>query len=258
MSEIAEERARMKKVLDRLAAKIGESDFRSGDPAGIVGEFDAIPGRTQLDLEIAALFVAMISWGNRKAIRSAARRLVFEEMESRPARYVREGLFEGKGRGTIAKCVYRTLDFRHFQAVCRNLRAALRGKTTIESLVAGLDAPAVLGVLCRILEPANVGAPGRSPCKRISMFMRWMTRRGAPDFGIWKSRSESDLLAMMDVHVNRQTRAMRECRTPSWKGCLELTSIFRSWDPVDPLKYDVALMLLADGWDAAGPGERRG
>ena len=39
---------------------------------------------------------------------------------------------------------------------------------------------------------------------------------------------------------------MRRCRTPSWNGCLELTEIFRSWDPVDPLKYDVALMMLAD------------
>lgn len=240
------ERARMRKILDGLAGKMAEADFRSVDPSGIVGEFESSGERSQLDLEIAALFTAMISWGNRKAIRSAARRLVFEEMEASPARYVREGLFEGKGRGTFAKCVYRTLDFARFQKVCRNLRAALEGKSTIEELVAGKDAAGALGVLCGILAPAGVGAPGRSPCKRMAMFLRWMTRRGAPDFGIWKSRGEADLLAVMDVHVNRQTMPMRACRAPSWKGCLELTEIFKSWDPADPLKYDVALMMLAD------------
>ena len=241
------ERGRMKAILDPLVARIPEIDFRSGDPAGIVGEFEeTTPSASQLDLEIAALFVSMISWGNRKAIRSAARRLVFEEMESEPARYIREGRFEGRGRGVFAKCVYRTLDFAHFQSVCRNLRKALDGRATIEELVSGKSAREALDVLCGILAPANVGAPGRCPCKRMCMFMRWMTRRGAPDFGLWRTRSEADLLAVMDVHVNRQTQSMRRCRTPSWNGCLELTEIFRSWDPVDPLKYDVALMMLAD------------
>ena len=245
---LAAERTRMKALLDPLAARIETQDFRSGDPAGIVGEFMAAsPRATQLDVEIAALLVSMISWGNRKAIRATARKLVFEEMDRRPARYIREGLFENGGRGCFAKCVYRTLDFPHFQSVCRNLRAALAGHATLESLIAGQSAVEALGTICSIISPAKVGLPGGSPCKRMCMFMRWMTRAGAPDFGIWKSRDKSDLLAVMDVHVNRQTQSMRRCKTPSWNGCLELTAIFKSWDPIDPLKYDVALMMLADG-----------
>lgn len=247
-TKLAAERRRMKGLLDPLVDKIEAQDFRSGDPAGIVGDFSsAACGMSQLDLEIAALLVSMISWGNRKAIRSTARRLVFDEMGARPARYIRDALFEGKGRGAFGNCVYRTLDFPHFQAVCRNLRGALAGNETIEGIVAGKNAVDALGTICSLLAPAKVGIPGSSPCKRMCMFMRWMTRTGAPDFGLWKTRSQSDLLAVMDVHVNRQTQSMRRCKTPSWNGCLELTEIFKSWDPVDPLKYDVALMMLADG-----------
>ena len=53
------ERGRMKAILDPLVARIPEIDFRSGDPAGIVGEFEeTTPSASQLDLEIAALFVS--------------------------------------------------------------------------------------------------------------------------------------------------------------------------------------------------------
>jgi len=248
------ERRRMKALLDPLAAGVDAAGFRSGDPAGIVGEFSASRNSmSQADVEIAALLVAMISWGNRKAIRATARKLVFEEMESRPERYIRNGLFENGGRGAFGKCVYRTLDFPHFQAVCRNLGSALRGKSTLEGALSGKSAVDALRELCSILAPAKVGFPGSSPCKRMCMFMRWMTRPGAPDFGLWKTRSQADLLAVMDVHVNRQTQAMRRCKTPSWKGCLELTGIFKAWDPCDPLKYDIALMMLADGQRPAAP-----
>jgi len=245
---LAAERRRMKALLDPLVDMIETQDFRSGDPAGIVGEFtSASAGMSQADVEIAALLVSMISWGNRKAIRSTARRLVFEEMEARPEKYIRDGLFEGRGRGTFGRCVYRTLDFPHFQAVCRNLRGALAKAETLEGLLAGKTGVEALGTFCGLLAPAKVGVPGSSPCKRMCMFMRWMTRTGAPDFGLWRTRSRSDLFAVMDVHVNRQTQSMRRCKTPSWNGCLELTEIFKSWDPDDPLKYDVALMMLADG-----------
>jgi hypothetical protein len=73
-----------------------------------------------------------------------------------------------------------------------------------------------------------------------------MTRTQSPDLGIWKSRSSKDLYAVMDVHVMQQTQSILKNKRPTWKACEELTSIFKSWDAEDPLKYDIALMTLAD------------
>ena len=53
--------------------------FLQVDPCGIVYELKEHTDNL-LDIELGALFVAMISWGNRKAIRGAARRMLGVEM----------------------------------------------------------------------------------------------------------------------------------------------------------------------------------
>ena len=50
----------------------------------------------------------------------------------------------------------------------------------------------------------------------------------------------------MDVHVCHQTKDILKNKQPTWKACEELTNIFKRWDKNDPLKYDIALMTLAD------------
>jgi len=50
----------------------------------------------------------------------------------------------------------------------------------------------------------------------------------------------------MDTHVCQQTRHLLKHKRPTWQACEELTALFRSWDPIDPLHYDIALMTLAD------------
>ena len=63
---------------------------------------------------------------------------------------------------------------------------------------------------------------------------------------VWKKRASSDLYAIMDTHVLQLTQPLLVNKRPTWKACEELTSIFKTWDANDPLKYDVALMVLAD------------
>ena len=73
-----------------------------------------------------------------------------------------------------------------------------------------------------------------------------MTRSAAPDLNIWKNRPASDLYAVMDTHVLQLTQSLLTNKRPTWKACEELTGIFKKWNPDDPLKYDLALMVLAD------------
>ena len=85
-------------------------------------------------------------------------------------------------------------------------------------------------------------------CKRINMYLRWMSRddgRGV-DFGLWKSVSPADLICPLDVHTATVARklGLLKLKTNDWKAAEELTEALRRFDPEDPVKYDFALFGL--------------
>ena len=238
-----------KELLERCyGERFCAEGFLGVDPCGVVYELTGHTSR-KLDIELGALFVAMISWGNRKAIRSAARHMLGVEMGWEPAAFVLEGRFRDSYLSARNGCVYRTLNREAFVEVCENIRAALgeAGCESMEDFFRGRCIEEVIGVLAEWLRPAKLGRFGVSACKRICMFLRWMVRRGRPDLGLWGSFDQRDLYAVMDVHVCGLTAELTGMRQASWRSCRRLTEIFREWDAEDPLKYDVALMTVADG-----------
>ena len=243
-----------KQNLDAIYAETFNFEkFKAVDPCGLVYELLSHTD-DQLDIELGALFVAMITWGNRKAIRKAARYMLEEEMQWHPGRFVLSGAFEDSYTNAKNGCVYRTLNRDKFKEVCRNLKDALNTigeKPTLEKYLQGKTCVECLDLLCQLLAPAKLGIVGKSACKRMCMYMRWMTRQTSPDLGIWKERSQSDLFAVMDVHVCDLTSSILKNKNASWKSCCELTEIFKKWDKVDPLKYDIALMTLSDRIDSS-------
>ena len=235
-----------KEILDNIYINDFDSEtFKSVDPCGIVHKLK-VRTSNQLDIELGALFVSMISWGNRKAIRTAAEHMLFDEMEWSPSSFITEGKFEDSYKNAKNNCVYRTLNVETFKSVCRKIRKGLDGYNTMEECLKGKTAKESINIICSWLSDAKIGTMGKSACKRICMFMRWMTRTAAPDFGVWSTRSQQDLYAIMDVHVCELTRSILTNKRPTWKACEELTNMFKSWDADDPLKYDIALMVFAD------------
>ena len=243
------DRSITKENLDRIYAETYDLEkFKSVDPCGLVYEMLSHTER-QLDIELGALFVAMITWGNRKAIRKAARHMLEEEMNWHPGTFILSGAYEDSYADAKNGCVYRTLNSDKFKEVCRNVHSALSelgDDPTLEKLLRGKTCKDCVEILCDLLAPAKLGAPGKSACKRICMYLRWMTRTTSPDLGIWRERSQKDLYAVMDVHVCDLTSSILTHKNASWNSCCELTEIFRSWDAEDPLKYDIALMTLSD------------
>ena len=100
--------------------------------------------------------------------------------------------------------------------------------------------------LAKITAPAKLGSvSGKSACKRLCMFLRWMVRTDKPDLGLWRKIKSSELFAVLDVHVVRQAREnglICGSSTASWKSVRELTECYRSWCADDPLKYDMVMM----------------
>jgi uncharacterized protein (TIGR02757 family) len=80
------------------------------------------------------------------------------------------------------------------------------------------------------------------------MFLRWMVRndgRGV-DFGLWKKITPSELLCPLDIHSGNVARKLGLItrKQNDWKAVEELTSVLRTFDPEDPVKYDFALFGL--------------
>lgn len=235
-----------KQLLDKYYAERFDIErFKQVDPCGVVYQLKEHT-QNQLDIELGALFVAMITWGTRKVIYPTALRMIKDEMQWHPAQFIRMGAYELSYTSAKNECVYRTLNVPTFKAVCRNIRAAIEGYDTLEQIFEGKTTKQIIEMISVWLSPAKVGSMDKSACKRICMYIRWMTRQASPDLGIWKHRSQSDLYAVMDTHVLQLTQEILTNKRPTWKACEELTNIFKSWDAEDPLKYDIALMTLAD------------
>ncbi|KJR43050.1 hypothetical protein MCHI_001068 [Candidatus Magnetoovum chiemensis] len=84
----------------------------------------------------------------------------------------------------------------------------------------------------------------KSACKRINMFLRWMTRDKDTDFGVWSEEiPKSALIIPLDTHISRIARCLGLTKRKSndWKTAAEITDALKKFDPEDPIKYDFAL-----------------
>ena len=237
-----------KEQLDKtLLQTFDIEQFISVDPIGIVYQLRQHT-TDQLDIELGALFTAMISWGNRKAIRQAALHMLRDEMHWHPATFILNQEYTQSYQTAKKDCVYRTLNRPTFITLCHNINQALTqaNSPTLETMFRGRSTQEIITTIATWLSPARLGTPGRSACKRICMYLRWMIRQNSPDLGLWKTHDQAQLYAVMDTHVCQLTSHLLKNKGATWRSCQELTQLFRTWDPTDPLKYDIALMTTAD------------
>lgn len=83
-----------------------------------------------------------------------------------------------------------------------------------------------------------------STCKRLCMFLRWLTRGPDKiDFGIIKKIPPSKLIIPLDTHIFRIAGmlGLTGRRDQSLKTAVEITESLKLLDPHDPVKYDFAI-----------------
>lgn len=242
---------RYKELLESRWQGFNAETFVDADPLNIVYLLkkhlsDDNVFNIQQHIEVGALFVAMIAWGNRKMIKANAVKLM-QHMNWRPYSYILNGDFELLPDEV---CVHRTLFGKNFKQVCRNLRQVYNQYATLQEYVLATDIPASEGgyveQLAKITAPAKLGSvTAKSACKRICMFLRWLVRCDKPDLGLWRRINASELFAVLDVHVVRQAQmyGLVTSKTASWHAVQQLTNCYRGWCDVDPLKYDMVMMM---------------
>ena len=92
--------------------------------------------------------------------------------------------------------------------------------------------------------PKKVNSTGTY--KRYLMYLRWMVRKDALDLGLWSKIDKKDLLMPLDTHTFKvsQKLGLLERKTYDMKATLELTEKLKTFDALDPIKYDFALYRL--------------
>ncbi len=262
----------LKTLLDEAYDRYARPGFIGDDPIQVPRAFL----HSRPDAESIGFLTATIAWGQRKTIIRNAWELVrlFDEHPHEFIMHASPGELD-----RLDRFVHRTfngVDLRHFVRGLRHLYRTYGGieeafvldggkrgdggqggHTTVAS-TQRVDqhtdmATMIARFRSRFFVPKHEARTGKhvadpskgSNAKRINMYLRWMVRpndRGV-DLGLWKHIPASALHLPLDVHTGRVGRELGLLQRPQddWKSVVELTNVLRSYDPEDPVKYDIAL-----------------
>lgn len=243
---------KLKAYLDSLVAKFETTEFILLDPISIPHAFD-----TPTDQEIIGLYASLLAWGQRKTVLKKMEELC-ERMDYQPAQFVTNFSVE-RDSEKLAGFKHRTFQPQDAVWLTRNLSAVLAQFGSLENAFAHFLTPASKNVgdaiqgVSDLLFSINPDTPARlrkhlarpstqSACKRFSMYLRWMVRKGPVDLGIWSKIQANHLILPLDVHSGRIARALGVLnrKQDDWKAAVELTEKCAMLCPSDPAKYDYA------------------
>ncbi len=243
-------------IKDFLEFKVNEfnkPEFIELDPISVPHRFSS-----KEDIEISAFLTATISWGNRKAILGASDQMM-QMMGESPYDFIMN--LNENNYDKISKFYYRTFnstDFVYFLKAIKNIYSKHNGlealfneltsKFSIQESISEFrniffELPHPTRTEKHVSDPINGSA-----AKRINMMLRWLIRNdnNGVDFGIWNKISPSKLSIPLDVHSGNTARklGLLSRKQNDAKAVKELDIVLRSFDPLDPVKYDFALFGL--------------
>lgn len=242
----------LKKFLDTKVDLYNQPSFIKDDPISIPHLFNQ-----KQDIEIAGLFAAIFSWGNRITIIKKSKELI-QLMDNAPYEFCRNHNSKDLKRLMGFKHrTFNTTDLLYFIDFLKNHYknhkslefAFVKHGNTVEEMLTGFHHYFFSLPYIPVRTKKHIATPERnSGCKRLNMFLRWMVRNDnkGVDFGIWKNISPSQLICPIDVHVARVARKLGilKIKQTNWQAALELTEYLRTLDKKDPVKYDFALFGL--------------
>ncbi len=251
MNELSE----IKELLDEKYFQFNNTSFIETDPISIPHQFSK-----KEDIEIASLLVATIAWGQRTSIINNGNKLM-RLMNDEPHDFILNftkkdaARFEGFVHRTFnsTDCVFFLNSLKHIFTKHGGLEAAFSTdfsskETDVKNAITNFRA-LFLNTEHQSRSEKHISNPSaKSSAKRLCMFLRWMVRKDkhGVDFGIWKSIKSSQLCLPLDLHTGNVSRKL--CllnRTQNdWQAVEEITSVLRTFDKNDPIKYDFSLFGL--------------
>ncbi|TAF66162.1 MAG: TIGR02757 family protein [Cytophagales bacterium] len=243
-------------LLDEYVEKFNQPQFIAADPISIPHQYSQLQ-----DIEIAALFAAVLAWGKRSLIIKKCQELM-QLMDNSPYDFIRnhqdqdlKSLLHFKHRTfNTTDLLYFIHFLRHHYQQHHSLETAFLQHHSASALHVGKALEGFFSYFFSLPEAPtrtqkHISTPAKkSACKRINMFLRWMVRKDdkGVDFGIWKNIAPHQLICPLDIHVERVAKKLNLLtrKNPDWQAALALTEKLRLLSPEDPVRYDFALFGL--------------
>jgi len=213
--------------------------------------------------EVAGVFASTLAIGNTTAIRGAIVDLA-RRADGDMGWLVAPGHARERRR-RLASFRHRWIRGDQLDYLARVLETYYRREDSLETVfVNGLQRGGFAGgldALSRVLrgegQRRRLGPPprgyralfptphdaGGSPCKRLTLFVRWMVRDRSPDLGLWHRVPTGELRIPLDQHVHWIAfhLGLTGRRTRSWAAVEEVSEALRRIDPLDPVRFDFVL-----------------
>ena len=231
--------------LAALAEKYETADFLRGDPSWFMHQVEGDSNR-----ELVAFAASCLSYGSRKQFFPKIQYLL-DCSGGDFAGWLSSGRYEADVPPS-GRCYYRLHTYAHMHALLAGMAevVAAHGSLGAYARAGSSDALSAVALFCRGFGQSTPLVPSnpKSACKRLCMFLRWMSRSGSPvDLGLWAGFIDRRTLIMpLDTHVVGEAAAMGLLRSKaaSMPAALKLTDEMRKVFPDDPLKGDFALFGL--------------
>ncbi len=240
-----------RELLEKKVIEYNQLHFITKDPIQIPHKFSKPE-----DIEISGFLTATIAWGQRKSIIYNSLKLV-SLMGNSPHEFILN--FEAKKLKPFENFCHRTFNsddtiffLNSLQNIYRNhngLKGVFENSFSRNSSIFDTLKNFRLIFLrtehLKRSEKHLSSVEKGSAAKRLNMFLRWMVRKDkhGVDFGLWTSIPASALYIPLDVHSGNIARKLGLLirKQDDWRAVEELTQILRTFDPIDPVKYDFAL-----------------
>lgn len=257
-----------------LLAERLESLYRLYGPETIGTDPILFPRRypADADREVAGWIASAFAYGQVRTIQDSVGRVLAALGPSPAAALDRIGDFRAFAREELAGFRHRFHGARDTAALLYAIARARAEAGSVRAFFereARPEEPDVAGLLSRAVSRLIAfdyrpvlgarrlpeGSPVRfffpdpadgSACKRWNLYLRWMVRKDAVDFGLWPGIPTDRLVIPTDTHIHRIARRLRLTRrkTADWKAAREITTSLARFDARDPVRFDYALCRI--------------
>ena len=247
--------AGLKSAMDRLCRHYQTEAALDADPISIPSQY-----HSSIDKELVSWVAAHLAYGRVAPMLRAIRRAL-EPLGESPAQWLRgcdESAIRDAMQSSLEGWVWRfhTLEDMIEWIIAWKRLDGSTGNKGLEPLLLPSNVASAEQRLSELINrlrkclPNTTGLRFNLPdplrgaaAKRWRMFLRWMTRKGWPDFGAWENYPADALVIPLDTHVHRISLMLGLCarKAQDLRAALEITDSLKQLDPKDPLKYDFAI-----------------
>jgi len=232
-------------LLRQYAQRYETKDFLPEDPSWFMHQIEGDDNK-----EALAFVASCLSYGNRKQFMPKIQSIA-DMAEGNVYRWIKEGDFKKGIPDDDRTCFYRLYTQHTMHTLLCALQSLLAEYGSIGNFIKNNSSDGLSAIKAITAYFSSKGIETIIPkntisaCKRICMFLRWMSRDNSPvDLGLWSSFIDKrTLIIPMDTHVMQQANRLGliTSKTTSMSTAIKLTQKLSEIFPDDPLKGDFAL-----------------